>query len=57
MKWLKRLLGSEDRGDERGPIGRNDPCWCGSGAKYKRCHLESDLAKARARAVTPCASS
>jgi hypothetical protein len=18
--------------------GRNDPCWCGSGAKYKRCH-------------------
>lgn len=21
-------------------IGRNDPCWCGSGQKYKRCHLE-----------------
>ncbi|MCA9539835.1 MAG: methionyl aminopeptidase [Myxococcales bacterium] len=19
--------------------GRNDPCWCGSGKKYKRCHL------------------
>ncbi len=19
-------------------IGRNDPCWCGSGAKYKKCH-------------------
>ncbi len=19
-------------------IGRNDPCWCGSGKKYKRCH-------------------
>jgi preprotein translocase subunit SecA len=19
-------------------IGRNDPCWCGSGRKYKRCH-------------------
>jgi len=19
-------------------IGRNDPCWCGSGQKYKRCH-------------------
>ncbi|MBI2886562.1 MAG: SEC-C domain-containing protein [Chloroflexi bacterium] len=18
--------------------GRNDPCWCGSGKKYKRCH-------------------
>jgi methionyl aminopeptidase len=22
--------------------GRNDPCWCGSGQKYKKCHLESD---------------
>ena len=19
--------------------GRNDPCWCGSGKKYKKCHL------------------
>jgi hypothetical protein len=18
--------------------GRNDPCWCGSGKKYKKCH-------------------
>ena len=24
--------------------GRNDPCWCGSGAKYKKCHLEADRA-------------
>jgi|APSaa5957512622_1039677.scaffolds.fasta_scaffold05822_8 hypothetical protein len=23
-------------------IGRNDPCWCGSNKKYKRCHLHSD---------------
>jgi hypothetical protein len=22
--------------------GRNDPCWCGSGKKYKKCHLDSD---------------
>jgi tetratricopeptide (TPR) repeat protein len=22
--------------------GRNDPCWCGSGKKYKHCHLRSD---------------
>jgi hypothetical protein len=21
---------------------RNDPCWCGSGKKYKKCHLEAD---------------
>jgi hypothetical protein len=25
-------------------IGRNDPCWCGSGKKYKNCHLELDRA-------------
>lgn len=24
--------------------GRNDPCWCGSGKKYKNCHLRSDEA-------------
>lgn len=22
--------------------GRNEPCWCGSKRKYKKCHLESD---------------
>ncbi len=24
-------------------IGRNDPCWCGSGKKYKNCHMQSDM--------------
>jgi len=24
------------------PPGRNKPCWCGSGMKYKKCHLEAD---------------
>ena len=23
--------------------GRNDPCWCGSGKKYKKCHHDFDL--------------
>ncbi|MCV7316152.1 SEC-C domain-containing protein [Mycolicibacillus parakoreensis] len=23
----------------RGDLGRNAPCWCGSGRKYKKCHL------------------
>lgn len=23
---------------EHSKIGRNDPCWCGSGKKYKKCH-------------------
>ena len=23
---------------EQEQIGRNDPCWCGSGKKFKKCH-------------------
>jgi tetratricopeptide (TPR) repeat protein len=23
-------------------LGRNERCWCGSGLKYKRCHLDAD---------------
>src|SRR5579884_459495 len=26
------------RVDEAQQIGRNDPCWCGSGKKFKKCH-------------------
>ena len=27
-------------GEQRDPVktGRNEPCWCGSGKKFKRCH-------------------
>lgn len=25
--------------------GRNDPCYCGSGKKYKQCHMKEDQAK------------
>jgi preprotein translocase subunit SecA len=28
----QRIVSEEQR------IGRNDPCWCGSGIKYKKCH-------------------
>jgi len=26
-------------------IGRNDPCWCGSGKKFKKCHLYRENAE------------
>ena len=35
-------------------LGRNDPCHCGSGKKYKQCHLAQDEAAdrdARAKAA------
>ena len=28
-------------------LGRNDPCWCGSGKKYKACHAAFDDKLAR----------
>jgi hypothetical protein len=40
-KSLKRLvLGPEQQAIP--VLGRNDRCWCGSGKKYKTCHLSSD---------------
>lgn len=39
--WDPGLVGTR-RPAAAKAIGRNDPCWCGSGKKYKKCHLESD---------------
>jgi uncharacterized protein YecA (UPF0149 family) len=41
-------LAADEIGIKRIPVsreqrpGRNDPCQCGSGKKYKKCHLEVD---------------
>jgi preprotein translocase subunit SecA len=31
-------------------LGRNDPCWCGSGRKYKHCHMRQDMESSATRA-------
>jgi preprotein translocase subunit SecA len=31
------------RRKSEGDLGRNDPCWCGSGKKYKYCHMREDM--------------
>jgi hypothetical protein len=31
-------------------LGRNDPCYCGSGKKYKSCHMKEDQAVEKERA-------
>ncbi|MCH6554570.1 MAG: SEC-C domain-containing protein, partial [Acidobacteria bacterium] len=31
--------------------GRNDPCPCGSGKKYKKCHLQHDVIQVRREAM------
>ncbi len=35
--------------------GRNDSCWCGSGKKYKNCHLQADESKERSAGARPTA--
>jgi preprotein translocase subunit SecA len=33
------VVAAARRAQQAGPkLGRNDPCWCGSGLKYKKCH-------------------
>ena len=36
-----------------GLTGRNDPCWCGSGRKYKKCHLGKEPVAAPAPVSAP----
>ncbi|MCD4675784.1 MAG: SEC-C domain-containing protein [Desulfobacula sp.] len=42
MGWLSQLF--KNNGQERPAIlpRKNDLCWCGSGLKYKKCHLAKD---------------
>ena len=43
MGFLGKLFGRGERPpDSALQLGRNDPCWCGSGKKYKKCHYTSD---------------
>ena len=37
-------------GEDRPELGRNDKCWCGSGRKYKSCHLGKSELTARQHA-------
>jgi len=46
MSFFRNLFSRPARPEEVA-LGRNDLCWCGSGRKYKRCHLDSDAAKQR----------
>ncbi len=46
----------EDVEEDEPPVvkpGRNDPCWCGSGKKYKKCHLDADAEAEREEAGEP----
>ena len=42
MGFLDRLFHRSKPPAAAANLGRNDPCWCGSGKKYKRCHYDVD---------------
>ncbi|MDA8088178.1 MAG: SEC-C metal-binding domain-containing protein [Nitrospiraceae bacterium] len=37
--------------------GRNGLCWCGSGKKYKKCHLEEDQKRLSRKMAATCTRS
>ncbi len=43
---MKFLTGAQEK---RVLPSRNDVCWCGSGIKYKRCHMAKDEHKIRSK--------
>jgi uncharacterized protein YecA (UPF0149 family) len=47
MKLLERLFNNKKADAKKAEPGRNEVCWCGSGKKYKRCHLGKDEEKKR----------
>ena len=42
--WFRNLLSPPPK-EQQIELGRNDVCWCGSGKKYKKCHLKKDELK------------
>jgi uncharacterized protein YecA (UPF0149 family) len=50
MAWLT----PEDRTAAADRPGRNEDCWCGSGKKYKKCHLDADAEKISKACAANC---
>jgi len=42
MGWFSQLFKNNDQIPPPVLPRKNDPCWCGSGLKYKKCHLAKD---------------
>ena len=48
MSVMKSVMNFFSLKEETQPVrnlGRNESCWCGSGRKYKNCHLREDEKK------------
>ncbi len=50
MKLIERIMKMLTGVEEKKVLpSRNELCWCGSGIKYKRCHMAKDEHKIRSK--------
>jgi len=62
MGWFSQLFNNNGQVPPATLPRKNDPCWCGSGSKYKKCHLSKDklyfkehpILKKKVTAKKPC---
>lgn len=57
FEGIKNFFFPQEEADPRELPGRNDLCWCGSGKKYKKCHIEADEKKQRQKYAMNCGKS
>jgi SEC-C motif-containing protein len=46
LKVINKILKGKERVDFS-TVGRNDPCPCASGKKFKNCHYEREMSRRR----------
>ncbi len=56
LRMIARYFGASHEPFLPKDLGRNDDCWCGSGRKYKKCHLAEDEKKLRPQQIVRCGS-
>lgn len=44
LDLVNKVFPAKDRSFHK-DLGRNESCWCGSGRKYKSCHMAADRDK------------
>jgi uncharacterized protein YecA (UPF0149 family) len=54
FKSIANMFSSDDEQTGERNLGRNTLCWCGSGKKYKKCHLIEDEQKAEKKRASCC---
>jgi uncharacterized protein YecA (UPF0149 family) len=54
LKAIANYFLPKEEVDYTATLGRNEACWCGSGRKYKKCHLPDDEKKSIKKSAQNC---